>query len=106
MRLPRSRSSSRSRWTASMPSCTSLDILLDGLEQLRTLHITYSPPSNTAAKSYQVHPLKLFEHRGGLYIFVKLPKHDIIRILAVDRIKGAKLLDTVFAYPQDFDAEA
>ena len=83
-----------------------LDILLDGLEQLRALHITYSPPSNTAAKSYTVNPLKLFEHRGGLYIFVRLPKHDIIRILAVDRIKGAKLLDTVFAYPQDFDAEA
>ena len=50
--------------------------------------------------------MKLFEHRGGLYLFVRLPKHDIIRILAVDRIKGAKLLDIVFAYPQDFDAEA
>jgi predicted DNA-binding transcriptional regulator YafY len=83
-----------------------LDILLDGLEQLRALHVTYSSPSSTATKSYQVHPLKLFEHRGGLYLFVRLPKHDIIRILAVDRIKAAKLLDTVFAYPQDFDAES
>ena len=83
-----------------------LDTILDGLEQLRAVHITYSPPGNTTAKSYAVNPLKLFEHRGGLYLFVRLPKHDIIRILAVDRIKVAKLLDTVFAYPQDFDAEA
>jgi predicted DNA-binding transcriptional regulator YafY len=83
-----------------------LDTLLDGLEQLRALHITYSSPNTSSTKSYQVHPLKLFEHRGGLYLFVRLPKHEVIRILAVDRIKGAKLLDTVFAYPQDFDAEA
>jgi predicted DNA-binding transcriptional regulator YafY len=83
-----------------------LDTLLDGLEQLRALHISYAAPSSTTTKSYQVHPLKLFEHRGGLYLFVRLPKHEVIRILAVDRIKGAKLLDTVFAYPSDFDAEA
>ena len=82
-----------------------LDTLLDGLEQLRALHITYSSPGTTATKSYQVHPLKLFEHRGGLYVFIRLPKHDIIRILAVDRIRTAKLLDTSFVYPQDFDAE-
>jgi len=83
-----------------------LDTLLDGLEQLHAISISYLSPKHQTKKSYQVHPLKLFEHRGGLYIFARLPKHDIIRILAVDRIKSAKLLDTVFAYPQDFDAEA
>lgn len=83
-----------------------LDAVLDGLEQLRALHITYYSSSHQTTKSYVVHPLKLFEHRGGIYLFVRLPKHDIIRILAVDRIKVAKLLDTVFAYPRDFDAEA
>jgi len=83
-----------------------LDTLLDGLEQLRALHITYTSPGSKTAKSYTVHPLKLFEHRGGLYLFVHIPKHTIIRILAVDRIRQAKLLDTVFAYPNDFDAEA
>jgi proteasome accessory factor B len=83
-----------------------LDTILDGLEQLRALSITYLSPKHQTKKSYQVHPLKLFEHRGGLYLFVRIPKHDIIRILAVDRIKAAKLLDTVFAYPQDFDAES
>jgi hypothetical protein len=50
--------------------------------------------------------LKAFEHRGGLYLFARLPKHDIIRILAVDRILTAKLLDTTFVYPSDFDAES
>lgn len=83
-----------------------LDTVLDGLEQLRVLHITYYSTSHQTTKSYIIHPLKLFEHRGGIYLFVRLPKHDIIRILAVDRIKVAKLLDTVFAYPRDFDAEA
>lgn len=83
-----------------------LDTVLDGLEQLRAMHITYYSPSHKTTKSYTVHPLKLFEHRGGIYLFVRLPKHDIIRILAVDRIKTAKLLDAAFAYPRDFDAEA
>lgn len=83
-----------------------LDTVLDGLEQLRALHVTYYSSSHKTTKSYVVHPLKLFEHRGGIYIFVRLPKHDIIRILAVDRIKTAKLTDGVFAYPKDFDAEA
>lgn len=82
-----------------------LDVLLDSLEQLRALHVTYSSPG-ARSKSYQVNPLKLFEHRGGLYLFVRIPKHDSIRILAVDRIIAAKLLDTAFAYPSDFDAEA
>jgi len=83
-----------------------LDTILDGLEQLHALYITYHSPTHKTTKSYQVHPLKLFEHRGGLYLFVRIPKHDIIRILAVDRIKGAKLLDIAFSYPTDFDAEA
>ena len=82
------------------------DVLLDGLEKLRALYVTYSSPGASTTKSHTVHPLKLFEHRGGIYLFVRLPKHDIIRILAVDRIKTAKLTDGVFAYPQDFDADA
>lgn len=83
-----------------------LDIVLDGLQQLRALHISYFTPSNKATKSYVVHPLKLLEHRGGIYLFALLPKHDIIRILAVDRIKTAKLMEGFFAYPKDFDADA
>lgn len=83
-----------------------LDTVLDGLEQLRALHITYYSSTHQTTKSYVVHPLKLLEHRGGIYLFVHLPKHDIIRILAVDRIKTAKLTDAAFAYPRDFDAEA
>ena len=83
-----------------------LDIVLDGLQQLRALHISYFSPSHKTTKSYVVHPLKLLEHRGGIYLFARLPKHDIIRILAVDRIKTAKLMEGVFSYPKDFDAEA
>jgi len=83
-----------------------LNVLLDSLGHLRACHISYHSTSHHTTKSYTVYPLKLFEHRGGLYIFARLPKHDIIRILAVDRIQTAKLLDTVFVYPADFDAEA
>jgi predicted DNA-binding transcriptional regulator YafY len=83
-----------------------IDTILDGLEQLRTLHITYYSPSHQTTKSYSAQPLRLFEHRGGIYLFVRLPKTNVIRIIAVDRIRSAKLLDTAFAYPQDFDPEA
>src|SRR5208283_2293962 len=83
-----------------------LDTVLDGLQQLHALHVTYHSPSHKTTKSYTVHPLKLFEHRGGIYLFVRLPKHGVIRILAVDRIQTARILDTIFSYPLDFDAEA
>jgi predicted DNA-binding transcriptional regulator YafY len=83
-----------------------LDTVLDGLEQLRAIHITYSSPSHKTTKSYTIHPLKAFEHRGGLYLFVRIPKHNIIRILAIDRIRTAKLLETKFVYPSGFDADA
>lgn len=83
-----------------------LDTLLDGLEQLHAIQVTYSSPSHKSTKSYTIQPLKAFEHRGGLYLFVRIPKHNIIRILAIDRIRTAKLLDTTFVYPSDFDAEA
>ncbi len=57
-------------------------------------------------ETYVVHPLKLLEHKGGLYLFVRIPKHDVIRLIAVDRVQSAKLLGSTFIYPSNFDPDA
>ena len=83
-----------------------LDILLDALEQLHECQIAYRSLSHSTTKTYVVHPLKLLEHKGGLYLFVRIPKHDVIRLIAVDRVQSAKLLPSNFIYPSDFDPDA
>jgi predicted DNA-binding transcriptional regulator YafY len=83
-----------------------LDILLDALEQLHECRIAYRSLSHATTKTYIVHPLKLLEHKGGLYLFVRIPKHDVIRLITVDRVQSAKLLGSTFSYPTDFAPDA
>lgn len=53
-----------------------------------------------------IETLKLIEHRGGLYAFVRASRFGSIRILAVERVQELFPLDEVFDYPDDFDPEA
>ena len=50
--------------------------------------------------------MKLLEHKGGLYLFVRIPKHDVIRLIAVDRVQSTNLLPSSFIYPSNFDSDA
>jgi len=83
-----------------------LDTVFDALEQRLECVLSYRSPSRQEAKSYTIQPLKLVEHRGGLYLFIRIPKHDSIRIIALDRIDYIELSDRGFSYPEGFDAEA
>jgi predicted DNA-binding transcriptional regulator YafY len=83
-----------------------LDTVFDALEQRLECSLTYRSLSQGEAKTYAIQPLKLIEHRGGLYLFIRIPKHDSIRIIALDRIDSIELGDKPFCYPESFDAEA
>ena len=83
-----------------------LDTVFDALEQRLECSLAYRPASAGEVRSYVIQPLRLVEHRGGLYLFIRVPRHGIIRIIALDRIESIELGDRNFAYPEDFDAEA
>ena len=77
----------------------------DALSQYKACTIKYLTYSSCETRSYTVHPLKLVEHRGGLYLFVILPDYDLLRLVAVDRIDDIVILDNTFTHPADFDAD-
>ncbi len=82
-----------------------IDTALDALEHRSSCMLTYQSPTQATAKTYEVHPLKLIEHRGGLYLFIRIPKHNSIRLIAIDRIEAIEPTEAAFEYPEDFDAE-
>jgi predicted DNA-binding transcriptional regulator YafY len=85
---------------------TTIDTLLEAVVERKVCKITHEALSHGKRKSYEIHPLRLFEHDGGLYLFVIIPSKKALRILAVDRIQRISVTDEVFEEPTDFDPEA
>jgi predicted DNA-binding transcriptional regulator YafY len=85
---------------------TSIDTLLEAVVERKVCKITYEALSHGKRRSYEIHRLRLFEHHGGLYVFVTVPAKDAVRILAVDRLKRITLTDETFDEPSDFDPES
>lgn len=83
-----------------------IDTVTQALEEQRECEVHYSSFSNKTSKTYTIQPLRLLDHRDAFYLFVRIPKHNIIRILSVSRIKSITLTDQPFEPPADFDPEA
>ncbi|MBN1696399.1 MAG: WYL domain-containing protein [Spirochaetales bacterium] len=82
-----------------------LDDLTDSIVQYKRCIVTYHSFSSDTPKLFQIDPLKLFQHGGGLYVFVRVVKYDSISILSVERIRKLAVLESHFEYPQGFDPE-
>lgn len=77
----------------------------EALSQYKACTIKYLSYATAEVRSYIVHPLKLVEYRGGLYLFVILPDYDLLRLVSIDRIDSILILDSTFTHPADFDAD-
>jgi len=67
--------------------------------------VSYEAMQTGLVKSHEIHPLALFEHNGGLYVYVQVPYYATIRILAVERIRSIDLTEDSFTPSDYFDAE-
>ena len=79
--------------------------LLDAIMGQKTCTVTYHAFSSDQVKTYRIDPLRLFEHRGGLYLFARVVRYGHVRVLAVERIKELAAGNETFSYPEDFDPE-
>ena len=82
-----------------------IDILSESMLKQKICMVSYFSFSNETEKQYLIEPLHFFESNGGMYVFVRIPKHDSIRTLAVERIQKIELSEERFEYPEDFDPE-
>ncbi len=82
-----------------------LDTIFEALQHRKECEVIYHSFSTSTVKRYKIQALKIVEHRGGLYLFIRIPKHDSIRIIAIDRLQSVKLLPYSFTPPDDFDAD-
>ena len=71
-----------------------------------TCRVTYHAFSTGKTSTFSIDPLRLVEHEGGLYVFVRVTRYGSIRILALERIVDLEASNRAFEYPADFDAEA
>lgn len=73
-----------------------------------TCTVTYTTFSDEeiTEKRYNINPLHLFEHDGGLYVFALICRYNEIRLLAVERIKQVEPTNQHFDWPEDFDPTA
>ncbi len=82
-----------------------IDDLTRAILKNNSCRVRYLAFYDETEKSYLIEPLHFFENKGGLYLFVRVPKYNDIRVLAVERIKSLTVTDETFEYPEDFDPE-
>jgi len=82
-----------------------LHVLLQSIKEKSVCVIGYDAACNGSVKTFRIEPLTLFEHGGGLYVYVFQPYYGSIIILALERIRSLDLTEDSFEPPAGFDAE-
>ncbi len=84
---------------------TVIEALTDAMLQQRVCEVRYHAYTHDEENRFTIEPLHFFEHNGGLYAYARVPKHDWVITLAVERIIELSPTSKTFAYPADFDPE-
>lgn len=80
-----------------------IDQLVQGIEDRRSVFLTYRSLKATEPVSYPIYPYGLIYHRGALYVVGWSPDHEEVRHWKVNRIEQAELMQIPFQRPDDFD---
>jgi predicted DNA-binding transcriptional regulator YafY len=78
-----------------------LDRLFIAIEEDRAVFLTYRSQRSTEPVTYDVHPYRLIDHRGSLYLFGFSPDHGETRTWKVDRMFDVEPTEIRFPRPDD-----
>lgn len=73
-----------------------LATLLEALYHSLTCRVSYRTPDRTDPHTYRIEPYQLVEFDGGLYCYARVPYHDSVILLAVERMQALELGDETF----------
>lgn len=79
--------------------------LVEAIMRRRRCVVEYQSPASSAPKQYSYDPYRLLSVAGGLYCIGKVPPHDSLATLAIDRIRALRTSGYEFDIDHDFDAE-
>ncbi len=79
--------------------------LVEAIVRRRRCEVVYRAPSSSRSKTYRYDPYQLVTVAGGLYCIGRVPHHEGLTTLAVDRVVSMHMLDEKFEIDREFDAE-
>ncbi|MEI7637998.1 MAG: WYL domain-containing protein [Syntrophus sp. (in: bacteria)] len=79
--------------------------LTEAMLQQKTCRVEYHSFNDDKIKNFKIDPLKFFDWKGGLYLFVRTTAYGHIRMLAVERIEKLETGKDIFDYPDNFKPE-
>lgn len=80
-----------------------IEDLIDAVLEKQTCFVEYDSFESGKVVKFRIDPLHIFEHSGGLYLFVRSTKYDSILVLALERIITLTTTGDTFDYPNGFD---
>jgi len=83
-----------------------LDTFRTAIKTGQACSVVYRSPVDGIARSYTLYPVKLLEHRGGLYLYAKPEGQTNLRILDLDLFESATLAATSSEHLVDVDYAA
>jgi len=88
------------------PTTSLLATFRTAIKTSQACSVVYRSPVDGIARSYTLYPVKLLEHRGGLYLYAKPEGQTHCRLLDLDLFESATLAATSPEHPVDIDYAA
>jgi len=79
--------------------------LVEAIMRRRRCTVEYQAPASRSAKAYAYDPYRLLTITSGLYCVGRVPPHENLTTLAVDRIRSLRITDHEFEIAPAFDAD-
>lgn len=80
--------------------------LVTAIRDRRLCAVTYRAAGADADKTFRVLPLKVFVHRGAMYVMCHVPRYEQVITLHLQRLRALRVLDEQGEPPPDFDPAA